>query len=122
MSDGFIPVYPPTTGNGFDAFTETISLSGTQYVLTFNWKSRMKAWYVDIATLAGVALVSGSRVSPDFPPWLLLQIAGMPPGTYAPYGPDPYVENNLGQTVLLTYMTDLGTPPSNPYGLRVVLS
>lgn len=122
MSDGIIPVYPPVSNNGFDAFTETVTLSGAQYILTWTWMSRMRSWYIDIAAVDGTPLVQGMRVTPGWAPWAALRNPGLPSGLYFVTGPDPYDENALGSTVLPVYSTDRPTVPSNPYGLRVVLS
>ena len=121
MSVYTIPVYPPATNNGYDFFTEQITLSGAQYVLSFVWKSRMRAWYVDIADVNGTPLVQGTRVTPGWAPWVQLQIPAMPPGIYIPVGPDPYAENDLGQSVLCAYSTDAIAAAVDPLGLRVVV-
>ena len=119
--EGVIPTFPPAGGNGYDRFTETVTLSGAQYVLTWTWMARLCAWYVDLASIDGTAIVTGRRVSPGWFPWLGLRSAALPAGTLAIYGPDPYAENDLGQTVLPFYLTSAPSVATNPYGLRVVL-
>ena len=117
-----IPCFPATGGTGYDQFTETVTLSGVQYVMTFTWRSRLQAWYVDISDVTGSPLVLGTHVTPLWSPWVDLQVEGMPTGTVFVVGPDPYRENDLGSTVFQMYATGLSPVDTNPYGLRVVLS
>jgi hypothetical protein len=44
------------------AWTQRTTLEGTEYILDFNWNGRDGAWYMNISTIAGAALVCGIKL------------------------------------------------------------
>ena len=60
-----------------------VELDGTPYQLTLAWNGRMGAWVLSLATVDGVALVSGLTLVSNRP--LLRRfrhVVGLPPGEF----------------------------------------
>lgn len=52
----------PVRSDGTPAYTETVTLEGTPYRLTFRWSVREECWYLAIALVDGTELVSGQKI------------------------------------------------------------
>jgi hypothetical protein len=95
-----IPVFPD-----LPQWTETVTLGDAQFRLTFTWRERPRAWYLDIETLEGTPLASGRRLSPGWDVlYGLLPEAGVPAGHLFVTGPDPYEREQLGGDVQVIWM------------------
>jgi len=74
-----IPVYADVSAR----YSMEIVLNGLVYVLRFNWNSRDSAWYMDIVSNAGVDILAGVKLVPQY---LLLKqysmLTGMPSGDF----------------------------------------
>jgi len=103
---------------------QTVTLGGTQYRLTLTWRDRTASWYADLHTIAGAAIALGRRLSPGLPVLYALQPTGWDGGDILPFGPDPYVRDDLGGALRLWFytaaeLTAATTPAAS--GLRVTL-
>lgn len=82
---------------------QVVTLGDAQYRLTLTWKGRLKAWYFNLQTLAGVDIVVGRRVSPGYGPLLGLLPEGAPGGLFFVRGKDGYKRNDIGSNVAIVY-------------------
>lgn len=88
----------------FPKHNQTVKFANRRYRITFTWRDRALAWYFDLYSADGVALVLGRRMSPQWPP-----IAGIgfavgvaPDGHLYVRGTDGYQRDALGDTLILT--------------------
>jgi len=101
-----MPVILPTTKD-LPAYSYRAPLEGVMYRFRFVWHDRPGAWYLDLATDAGVDIRSGIKLVTG---WLLLrrlQHPSRPPGELFLAGPQdiaPTLES-LGRTHFLYYLT-----------------
>jgi hypothetical protein len=103
---------------------QTVTLGGTQYRLTLTWRERTQSWYMDLHTVDDVAIALGRRLSPGLTVLYALQPAAWDGGDILPFGPDPYVQSDLGGALRLWFYTAaelaaITTPAAS--GLRVTL-
>jgi hypothetical protein len=96
-------------------FTETVTLGSTQFQLTFTYRARLSAWYVDFFTLDGSAVVTGRRLSPGFD----ALFGGLPAlvvaGHFFVRGSDPYTREMLGDRVVPVFypFAEVPAPPAS---------
>lgn len=64
----------------FAAFTETITLEDTQYILSFTWNSRGEFWVMSIQDLAQNEIVSGIKLILDLELLRKFPDRSLPPG------------------------------------------
>lgn len=103
---------------------QTVTLGGTQYRLTLTWRDRTQSWYADLHTVDDVEIALGRRLSPGLPVLYGLQLADWAGGDILPFGPDPYLRDDLGSALRLWFYTAaelaiITTPTAS--GLRVTL-
>jgi len=100
-----------------------VTLGSERYSLTFTYRSRLNAWYLDISTVEGTALASGRRLSPGWDQLFgLVPAGGRPTGHLFVRGSDPYTREMLGDRVLPVYYSpDEITAPLSTSGLSVAL-
>lgn len=48
-------------------FSQVTTLSGQDFVLTFQWNSREGAWYLDVADQDEVPIVTSRKITVEFP-------------------------------------------------------
>ena len=83
---------------------QTVTLDGEQFKLRMTWRERRQAWYLDLYTLDGTALVLGRRVSPGFAPFVQYDhMPDRPAGFFFVHGLDGYVRGDLGGTLRVVY-------------------
>jgi len=46
-------------------YRETVTLDGSEYVLTFAWNERERRWYMDMETVDGTAIAHGVKIVAD---------------------------------------------------------
>jgi hypothetical protein len=95
------------TRTDLEFYTEQVELGGVVYRLTFAWNLRDSAWYMSIADVDGVAIVSGIRIVVDYPLLNSVSNADRPTGLLLAIdtsgaGLDPGLED-LGDRVLLMH-------------------
>jgi hypothetical protein len=56
----------PCEARGESLWTQTATLGGRDYVLTFRWSQRMGRWSLDVADQGGDPIVSGQVLAPGF--------------------------------------------------------
>ncbi len=83
----------------------TLTLDGTRYQFRFTWRVRTAAWYFDMWTQAGVAIVLGRRLSPSYGPLFGVLPPNAPTGYLFVRGPDPYEQDMLGAEFTVRYYT-----------------
>ena len=103
-------------------FSESVTLGSAQYQLVFTWRDRLPAWYLDIYTLDGTAILTGRRVSPGHD----LLFGGRAALTMAGHlfvrGSDPYLREMLGTRVVPVFYLDSEIPsPPAPAGLTIAV-
>lgn len=85
------------------------TLSGQTYQCTFRWRSRVSAWFMDLADAAGNAIVLGRRVSSGGFPLAGCVATARPPGAIVVVDSDGANvdpgETDLGARVQVVYMT-----------------
>lgn len=100
-----LPIYSATSS----AFQYLIDLDGKTYSLTFRWNERLASWHMSLATSAGVTILSGVRIVPEY---LLLAtyqyLPGLPPGDFAVINldanaPGGITFDNFGSRFVLVY-------------------
>ncbi len=69
---------PFTTG--LDAFTEIVDLDDQSYLIGFAWNNREAAWYMSVATLEEVDIVTGIKLVMGMELLQRTARAGIPPG------------------------------------------
>jgi hypothetical protein len=79
--------------------TYTVELAGTKYNLRLTWRPRLASWYMDVFDVDDVPIALGYRVTPESV-WRKL----IPDGFFLAVGPDPYLREHLGQTLLPMYV------------------
>ena len=94
-----------TTFPSLPASTQTVTLDAEQYRVRLTWRHRCQGWYLDLYTLAGVALLLGRRLSAQWSPNMGLVIEAGPDGYLFVRGTDEYVREDLGENLLLLYYT-----------------
>lgn len=92
-------------------FSYTITLGSAQYGLTWTWRARCAAWYLDVVDSGGSAVVLGRRVSPGWDLLHGLLPVGVPSGYLLVSGPDPYTQDMLGTDVLVVWYDATEIPP-----------
>lgn len=66
--------------------TISLTLDGAQYTITYTYRDRLGAWYIDVDDADGTRLATGRRLSPGAPP-----LTSGPPGVLLADAPgDPY--------------------------------
>lgn len=90
-----------------ERFTQTVSLDGSAYQLTFAWNNRAQSWNLDVAAGDGEPIASGLRVSVGWPLLRRCVHARRPPGELmaidATGGGDPG-RDDLGVRVTVHYI------------------
>lgn len=66
-------------------WSETVTMDGTVYRLTFNWNTRIQAWYMQIAEQDGSPIVSGIKLLPMISLLQRHKDARLPPGVLFSY-------------------------------------
>ena len=56
----------PCEPRGQALWTQTVTLGGRDYELTFRWSQRMGRWSLDVADQSGAPIVSGQVLAPGF--------------------------------------------------------
>jgi hypothetical protein len=103
-------VMPTAPAN--NAYTFRVSLEGVNYGFRFYWNTREGAWYFDLNDDAGEAIVSGQKLTADWP-WLQNVVdRRAPPGDLVALdttgGGEPE-RADLGQRIALLYSESSGT-------------
>lgn len=75
------------------SFTESVTLDGNEYILSFKWNTRGAFWSMDIADANSSALVSGIRLAVSFPLNIQHPQLGMPIGIFIVYDSNPQTAN-----------------------------
>ena len=93
-----------------------VDLDGDRFVLNFEWNDRALGWFLDIDNEAGERLISGVRISVNFPILNRYVIDGLPKGILIALdstaaGIDPLRED-LGDRVRLVYFPVADLPAS----------
>lgn len=88
-------------------YSQTTTLEGRDYELTFSWFERGDRWYLDIAS-DGVTLLAGLKIVADWPLLRLRTSELLPPGELIALdmtgnGRDPNLRD-LGERVKLFYI------------------
>jgi hypothetical protein len=92
--------------NGFPelpSHTQTVVLGLSQFVVRFTFRERTGAWYLDLRTVDGQAIILGRRLSVDWLPLFGLSSDLAPDGVLFVRGPDGYVREDLGEDLLLIF-------------------
>jgi hypothetical protein len=100
---------------GFDWFTESVSLDGTDYQVELHWNTRDSRWRLSLADAAGDALVAGIPLVVDWPLLSQFVSGSLPPGEIVALdtsgrGEEISAIEELGDRVRLYYVpeADLG--------------
>lgn len=100
----------PTRIDGEARYSIEIDLDEVTFNLDFEWNDRDQGWYMSIADVNGVALVSGRRVIIGYPLFDAYADARLPAGAFLALDTsDSDTEaglNDLGDRVILTYSTE----------------
>lgn len=72
-----------------------IELAGTTCTARLTWRPRLASWYIDLFDAAGEPIALGYRVTPESV-WRKLE----PDGYFTALGNDPYLQFDLGTTLL----------------------
>lgn len=96
-------------------FTQTTTLSGSDFIFTFSWNAREGAWYFDLADQDGVPILLSIKITVNWPFGARCLDPRMPPGILAAVDLteqdlDPELED-LGNRVRLMYI-EPGDKPS----------
>lgn len=72
------------------AYSQTITIDGIDYVLSFRWNMRCALWFLDLADASGNPLVSSIACVPLYPLLVKFQYLDVPQGVLVilPRGPD----------------------------------
>jgi len=92
--------------------TQTVELGGLEYRLRLTYRHRLESWYLDLYERDGTPLALGRRLTPQFGPLLGLSIPDGPPGKFIVVGDEPYERDDLGDSLLLVYVTPDELPES----------
>lgn len=68
----------PTFADPF--YSETVTLDGTPYVLTFRYNQRVAGWYLDLATIDGEVVAAGLKLVCEWDVLALVANPLRPPG------------------------------------------
>jgi hypothetical protein len=82
---------------------QVVTLGDAQYVVRLTYRQRCSSWYLDLFDSEENALVVGRRISPGWPPFVALQIDGLPDGLFIAVGRDGYAEADLGTALQLHF-------------------
>ena len=88
-------------------FRETVTLTGADYILDFQYNQREDRWYLSVSDAAGVPIYGGRKIVPSVS--LLRQCADarQPPGLLVPQtlttDDSPPGLNDLGSRIALYY-------------------
>lgn len=87
--------YQITVNNGDD-------LDGTTLSLRYTWFERLSGWYLDIFDADGDTILGAQRIAPGA---VLAFPSDIPPGRFAVFGSDDYLQTDLGTNLQLVYFT-----------------
>ena len=97
----------PSTSEPF--VTQTVSLEGQSYVITFDWNSRTDRWTVHLSTEAGQAILNGAilEIGVDLLRTLPKSLSYIPPGQLYLGGTDDPTLDTIGEVSLFYVPSDL---------------
>lgn len=108
MSTTVLPGYP---SNARHIYVTT--LGETAYRLTFTWRVRQEAWYVDIELEDGTELVKGRKLSAGWTPLGAVDLGdNAPAGSLLVRGPDNYERADWGEDLRLVFVPTANLPAS----------
>ena len=93
---------------------QTVELGGVRLRLTMTFRSRLRAWYVDVEREDGTVIAFGRRLSPAWGPLFGVPLDDAPDGKLYVRGPDPYVRDDLGVSLLLVFSPTADFPDPTP--------
>ncbi len=99
-----MPTLIPTNPGRSFAFAQTVTLEGITIRLSFRWYPVPARWMMEVLSSDNELLGPGFLVSPGGDVWLDVRDPRVPPGRLVWVGPDPYAQDELGQTVQLIYV------------------
>lgn len=86
-----------------------VDLDNVKFQLSFEWNDRDSGWYMSIASVDGVPLLSGRRVVIGYPLISIYRTNGLPAGTFVAIDTSSKNEEpgfgDLGERVKLLYIT-----------------
>ena len=97
--------------------TQTVSLGGVQFRVTFTFRDRTSSWYMDLRTIGEEDLALGRRLSPRWGPVLNLALVGGPKGILWVEGPEPYARFDLGGLLVVKLVDPSELPVATTEGL-----
>lgn len=110
-----LPTFPDQPETPF-----RVELDGRVYQLRLTWSQRRGGWYLDVGTEAGRWIVQGRRLCANESPLAGVQDDDLPPGVLLVIGRDPYAREDLGASLLLTYIPADEVPVAvRPFDLTV---
>lgn len=89
-------------------YSQVTTLSGSDFILTFDWNFREAAWYLDVADQDGLQIATARKITVDFPLIMRCVDVRRPKGVLLAIdtsgaGLDPG-RDDLGQRVHLIYI------------------
>ena len=93
------------------AFTQTVTLDGSVYRLSFAWNYRAGYWSMSILDAGGIPLIQGLRIVLNLDLFRQFPGRGLPPGVLYAVDPsdtisDPAFDDISAGRVILVYLTE----------------
>lgn len=85
---------------------QRVELDGLFFEIALTWRTRPKAWYMDLYDQDGQPVALGRRLSPGWAPLRGVSDRGVPDGSFIVKGLRDYSRTDLGDTLLLVYYTE----------------
>jgi len=81
-----------------------VELDGESYIVRFQWRPRLRGWYMSLFTEEREPLWRQRRLTPDISP--NLHIERPPPGLFLVRGPERYARDTLGEDLQVIYYSE----------------
>ena len=117
-------IFRVPTFEGTLQYTYTVQFDGETYRMALTWNVRSQSWYLDIGDDNDVEIISGVRVTVDYPLAFRTRDPAAVPGMFfavslSDDNSDPG-ETDLGQRVRMIYFDESEIPDEVTSGLNLV--
>ncbi len=88
------------------ASVQSFTLDGVEILFRVAWRPSAQSWFASAETAEGVSLFTGRRLAAKSVVDSDRTLPGHPGGAFVVIGPDPYVQGDLGRSLVVLYGTD----------------
>lgn len=92
-----------TTPARVSSSIQTVTLGGVDFRVGLTWRERTGSWYLDLYDAEENPLALGRRLSPGWSPLQGLSVEDGPDGMFMVRGPEPYLREDLGVSLLVVF-------------------